>query len=129
MKKIAEDQRPIGKGTGYKIFYSEDVIKETEKAFLVRMYSDAYGDFFNRWLPKANMLSYEHIDKRDLIYNGIDYVKNHNYGKIRSQYFIPTFFVNDKSSLPTCAEISESHKNLNNIISDNDIIGVKGIDY
>ena len=38
MKQIAQNERPIGKGyTGYSCFYSEDVVKETEKALLVRL--------------------------------------------------------------------------------------------
>ena len=130
MKIITKDERPIGKGyKGYTSFYSEDIIKETEKAFLVSLYFDSIGEIANKWLPKSKILVYEHIDNRDLIDNGKDFIKNINYGKNRNQYFINSFFTQDKGSIPNCAEISQSYKNLVDIASDNNILGVKGIDY
>jgi hypothetical protein len=82
MKAITQNERPIGKGyTGYDCFYTEDVVKETEKAFLVSLYFESIGDRANRWLPKSKMLAYTHIDNREIVDNGKDFVKNANYGK------------------------------------------------
>ena len=89
MKTITQNERPIGKGyTGYDCFYSEDIVKETEKAFLVSLYFESIGEKANRWLPKSKMLAYTHVDNRDIIDNGNTFVKTPNYGKERVQYFI-----------------------------------------
>ena len=127
MKTITQNERPIGKGyTGYNCFYSEDIVKETEKAFLVSLYFDSIGEKANRWLPKSKMLAYHHIDNRDIIDNGKDFIKNPNYGKERVQYFISSFFTKDKGSM---VRIDEELDIVEDRWSDNDIIGVKGIDY
>jgi hypothetical protein len=129
MKAITQSERPIGKNTNYTCFYSEDIVKETEKAFLVSLYFDRIGEKANKWLPKSKMLSYNHIDNRELIDNGKDFIKNPNFGKNRVQYFISSFFINDKSSMPTCAEIAASYKEATDYASFSSIMGVKGIDY
>jgi hypothetical protein len=126
MKTIAQNERPIGKYSNYDIFYSEDVVKETEKAFLVSLYFDSIGEKANRWLPKSKMLAYEHLDNRDLIDNGKDFVKNPNYGKIRFQYFISSFFTKDNG---TRIRVDVKEEYYDERPSDNDIIGVEGIDY
>lgn len=128
MKLIAKNERPIG-ASGYDCFYSEQIVSETEKAFLVKLYFDSVGECSNRWLPKSKILAYQHTDDRDLIDNGRDYVKNPNYGNIRFQYFIPCFFTKDKGTMITMADVSRSYKDSTDRISDNDVIGVKGIDY
>lgn len=126
MKKITIDERPIGKGyTGYDCFYSEDIVKETEKAFLVSIFSESKGYKYNRWLPKSKTLAYYHTDNREIIYNGRDYVKNINYGKERVQYFISCFFTQDKGTIFR-TDIKSEYKDFN---TDNEILGVKGIDY
>jgi len=127
MKTITQNERPIGKGyTGYDCFYSEDIVKETEKAFLVSLYFESIGEKANRWLPKSKMLAYTHVDNRDIIDNGKTFVKNPNYGKERVQYFISSFFTKDKGSM---VRIDEELDIVEDRWSDNDIIGVKGIDY
>lgn len=126
MKSITQNERPIGKGyTGYDCFYSEDIIKETENAFLVSLYFDSIGGKANRWLPKSKMLAYTHVDNRDIIDNGKDFVKNPNYGKDRVQYFISSFFTKDKGTMLRTDLKEEYIENQ----SDNNILGVKGIDY
>jgi len=125
MQQINKDQRPIGRNSRYTCFYSEDISRETEKAYLVRLYSETSDVFFKLWLPKSKMLAYHHVDGRDIIDNGVDFVKNPNFGKNRVQYFIPDFFINDQST-PT-AQTDEDimpHR-----MTDNDVLGVKGIDY
>lgn len=102
MKSIAQNERPIGKNSNYTCFYSEDIVKETEKALLVSLYFDSIGEKSNRWLPKSKMLAYNHIDNRDIIDNGKDFVKNPNYGKDRVQYFISSFFTKDKGMIELC---------------------------
>lgn len=127
MKQISQNERPIGRGnTGYDCFYSEDIIKETEKAFLVSLYFESVGGKVNKWLPKSKMLAYSHIDNRDIIDNGRDFVRNHNYGKDRVQYFIPSFFTKDNGTL---IRIDEKDDIIEDRWNDNDILGVKGIDY
>ena len=127
MKAITQNERPIGKGyTGYYCFYSEDIVKETEKAMLVSLYFDSVGGKVNKWLPKSKMLAYNHTDNRDIIDNGKDFVKNPNYGKDRVQYFISSFFTKDKGSM---IRIDEKDDIVEDRWDDNDIIGVKGIDY
>lgn len=126
MKSITQNERPIGKGyTGYDCFYSEDIIKETENAFLVSLYFDSIGGKANRWLPKSKMLAYTHVDNRDIIDNGKDFVKNPNYGKDRVQYFISSFLTKDKGTMLRTDLKEEYIENQ----SDNNILGVKGIDY
>ena len=125
MKEISKDQRPIGKGSKYTCFYSEDIVKETEKAFLVSLFYESIGGKAQRWLPKSKMLAYAHIDNRDIIDNGIDFVKNPNYGKNRVQYFIPCFFTKDNST----AFRTDMKKDYNAVQSDASIMGVEGIDY
>ncbi len=111
MKQITQSQRPIGKNSNYICFYSEDVIQETEKAFLVSLYFERIGEKANRWLPKSKMLAFEHIDNRDLVDNGKDFVKNTNYGKARVQYFISSFFAKDKGAeKPTLVSIVERNE-------------------
>jgi hypothetical protein len=97
MKTISINERPIGKFSNYTCFYSEDVIQETKLALLVKVYVSDFSEFENRWLPKSKMLAYNHIDNRDLIDNGKDYVKNINFGKDRVQYFIPSFFIKESA--------------------------------
>lgn len=125
MKSIAQNERPIGKNSNYTCFYSEDIVKETEKALLVSLFFDSIGGKSNRWLPKSKMLAYNHIDNRDIIDNGKDFVKNQNYGKNRVQYFINSFFTKDNGTMLR-TDIREDY---NGVQSDNNIIGVKGIDY
>ena len=126
MKTITQKERPIGKGyTGYDSFYSEDIVKETEKAFLVSLYFDSIGEKANRWLPKSKMLAYNHIDSRDLIDDGKNFIANPNYGKSRVQYFISSFFTKDNGTMIR-TDVKEDY--IENQ-SDNNIIGVKGIDY
>ena len=125
MKSITYNERPIGRNSNYYCFYSEDIVNETEKAFLVSLYFDSIGGKANRWLPKSKMLAYQHIDNRDIIDNGKDFVKNPNYGKDRVQYFISSFFTKDNGT-PLRTDIKEDH---NEVQSDNNIMGVKGIDY
>lgn len=125
MKSIAQNERPIGKNSNYTCFYSEDIVKETEKALLVSLFFDSIGGKSNRWLPKSKMLAYNHIDNRDIIDNGKDFVKNQNYGKNRVQYFINSFFTKDNGTMLR-TDIREDY---NEVQSDNNIIGVKGIDY
>jgi hypothetical protein len=126
MTIITQNERPIGKiSTGYSSFYSEDIIKETENAFLVNLYFYSIGEKSNRWLPKSKMLAYNHIDNRDLIDNGKDFVKNPNYGKDRTQYFISSFFTKDNGTIIR----TDIKKEYNDVQSDNNIMGVKGIDY
>jgi hypothetical protein len=127
MKSITQSERPIGKYSKYDCFYSEDIVKETEKAFLVSLYFDSIGEKANRWLPKSKMLAYEHIDNRDIIDNGKDFVKNSNYGKIRFQYFISSFFTKDMGSLIRVD--NKEDFDFEERQSDNNILGVKGIDY
>lgn len=125
MKEITQSERPIGKNSNYASFYSEDVVLETEKAILVSLYFESIGNRANRWLPKSKMMAYKHIDNRDLIDNGKDYVKNTNYGKNRIQYFISSYFTKDNGSM-----IRVDVKNeLEERQSDHNIMGVKGIDY
>ena len=127
MKHITQHERPIGRGyTGYGCFYSEDIVKETEKAFLVSLYFDSIGGKTNRWLPKSKMLAYNHIDNRDIIDNGKDFVKNPNYGKERIQYFISSFFTKDNGTMLR-TDVKNDYNDCNQ--SDNNIMGVKGIDY
>jgi hypothetical protein len=112
MKTITQSERPIGKNSNYSCFYSEDVVKETDRAFLVSMYFERIGEKANRWLPKSKMLAFEHVDNRDLIYNGNDFVKNPNYGKARVQYFISSFFTKDKGAeKPDIETIAERNEN------------------
>ena len=125
MKSILQDERPIGKNSNYTCFYSEDIVNETEKALLVSLYFDSVGDKANRWLPKSKMLAYTHIDTRDIIDNGIKFVKNDNYGKNRIQYFISSFFTKDNGTMVRTDVKYEYTENQ----SDNNIMGVKGIDY
>ena len=125
MKSIEQNERPIGRYTGYDCFYSEDVVKETEKAFLVSLYFESIGEKVNRWLPKSKMLAYAHVDNRDIVDNGKDFVKNPNYGKERVQYFISSFFTKDKGTMLRTDLAKEYTENQ----SDNNILGVKGIDY
>jgi len=126
MKSITQNERPIGKGyTGYDCFYSEDIVKETEKAFLVSLYFDSVGGKSNRWLPKSKMLAYTHIDNRDIIDNGKYFVKNPNYGKERVQYFISSFFTKDNGAILRTDVKKEYSENQ----SYNNTMGVKGIDY
>jgi hypothetical protein len=125
MKSILQDERPIGKNSNYTCFYSEDIVNETEKALLVSLYFDSVGDKANRWLPKSKMLAYTHIDTRDIIDNGIKFVKNDNYGKDRTQYFISSFFTKDNGTMVRTDVKYEYAENQ----SDNNIMGVKGIDY
>lgn len=126
MKSITQNERPIGKGyTGYDCFYSEDIVKETEKALLVSLYFDSIGGKANRWLPKSKMLAYTHVDNRDIIDNGKIFVKNPNYGKERVQYFISCFFTQDKGTMLR----TDFKEDYNENQSDNNIMGVKGIDY
>lgn len=129
MTTITQNQRPIGRNSNYTCFYTEDVVSETEKALLVSLYFDSIGEKANRWLPKSKILAYEHIDNRELVDNGVDYLRNFNYGKPRIQYFIPSFFTKDNGSMPTCAELSLGYKDGTNRVSENDIMGVNGIDY
>ena len=111
MKAIAQNEIPIGKNSNYTCFYSEDIVKETEKAFLVSLYFERIGEKANRWLPKSNMLAYEHIDNRDLVDNGKDFEKNPNYGKTRVQYFISSFFTKDHGfEKSTCESIAERNE-------------------
>ena len=125
MKAITQSERPIGKHSNYGCFYSEDIVAETEKAFLVSLYFDSIGEKANRWLPKSKILAYEHLDNRDLIDNGKDFVKNPNYGKNRVQYFISSFFTKDNGSMIR-VDVNEEY---NERQSDHNIMGVKGIDY
>lgn len=126
MKYISQNERPTGKGyTGYDCFYSEDVVKETEKALLVSLHFDSIGGKANRWLPKSKMLAYNHIDNRDIIDNGKDFVKNPNYGKERTQYFISSFFTKDNGTILR----TDVKNDYNDNQSDHNIMGVKGIDY
>ena len=125
MKAIAQNERPIGKNSNYTCFYSEDIVKETEKAFLVSLYFESIGEKANKWLPKSKMLAYNHIDNRDIIDNGKDFVKNHNYSKDRVQYFINSFFTKDNGTLIR-TDIKEDFEERQ---SDHNIMGVKGIDY
>ena len=125
MKSITQNERPIGKNSNYSCFYSEDVVKETEKALLVSLYFDSIGEKANRWLPKSKMLAYNHIDNRDIVDNGKDFVKNPNYGKDRVQYFISSFFTKDNGTMLR-TDIREDYEERQ---SDNQVIGVKGIDY
>ena len=126
MKSITQNERPIGKGyTGYDSFYSEDIIKETEKAFLVSLYFESIGEKANRWLPKSKMLAYTHVDNRDIIDNGKDFVKNPNYGKDRVQYFISSFFTKDMGTMIR----TDVKKELDERQSEHNIMGVEGIDY
>jgi hypothetical protein len=125
MKTISQNERPIGKFSKYECFYSEKIVKETEKAFLVSLYFDSIGDYSNRWLPKSKILAYEHLDNRDLIDNGVDFVKNPNYGKKRVQYFISCFFTKDHGTMMR-TDIKEYVEERQ---SDHNIMGVKGIDY
>lgn len=125
MKQISQNERPIGKYSNYTCFYSEDIVKETEKAFLVSLYFDRIGEKANKWLPKSKMLAYAHTDNRDIIDNGKDFVKNPNYGKERVQYFVPSFFIKDQGA----GFIHEIKDVIQDRWSDNDILGVKGIDY
>lgn len=126
MKHIEQHERPIGRGyTGYYCFYSEDIVKETEKAFLVSLYFDSIGGKANRWLPKSKMLAYNHIDNRDIVDNGKDFVKNPNYGKEQIQYFISSFYTKDHGTMLRTDVKKEYYVNQ----SDNNIMGVKGIDY
>lgn len=126
MKNISQNERPIGKGfNDYKCFYSEDVVAETEKAFLVSLYFYSTGEKSTRWLPKSKMLAYTHIDNRDIIDNGKDFVKNPNYGKNRVQYFISSFFTKDNGTMLRTDVKQEYIENT----SDNNVLGVKGIDY
>ena len=125
MKSITYNERPIGRNSKYYSFYTEDIVKETEKAFLVSLYFDSIGGKANRWLPKSKMLAYNHVDNRDIIDNGKDFVKNPNYGKDRVQYFISSFFTKDNGT-QLRTDIKEDY---NEVQSDNNIMGVKGIDY
>lgn len=125
MKAITQNERPIGKYSKYACFYSEDIVKETEKAFLVSLYFDSIGEKANRWLPKSKILAYEHIDNRDHVDNGKDFVKNPNYGKTRVQYFISSFFTKDMGSLIRV----DNKEDYDERQSDHNIMGVKGIDY
>jgi hypothetical protein len=125
MKTIAQNERPIGKNSNYTCFYSEDVVAETEKALLVSLYFCSIGEKANRWLPKSKMLAYNHIDNRDIIDNGKDFVKNQNYGKNRVQYFISSFFTKDNGTILR----TDIKKEYNEVQSDNNIMGVEGIDY
>ena len=126
MKAITKEERPIGKGyNGYQSFYTEDIVKETEKALLVSLYFYSIGERANIWLPKSKMLAYQHIDSRDIIDNGNDFVKNPNYGKDRVQYFISSFFTKDKGTMLR-TDVKQEYVENN---SDNNILGVKGIDY
>jgi|SRR6185312_16368955 len=117
MKAITKDERPIGKGSKYTCFFSEDIVKETEKAFLVNVWVSEFSGNENRWLPKSKMLSYTHIDTRDLVYNGKDYVRNENYGKEMVQYFISNFFIKqsptEKALMEICASGSLSEQRMN----------------
>jgi len=124
MKAITQNERPIGKNSNYTCFYSEDIVKETEKAFLVSLYFDRIGEKANRWLPKSKMMAYNHIDNREIIDNGKDFVKNPNYGKERVQYFVSSFFTKDKG-----AGFIEKIEEFEERQSDHNIMGVKGIDY
>lgn len=125
MKQITQNERPIGRGyTGYDCFYSEDIVKETEKAFLVAIYFDRLGEKANRWLPKSKMLVYNHIDNREIIDDGKNFFKNPNYGKERAQYFISSFFTKDKG-----ADFRYEPEDIIERQSDHDVMGVKGIDY
>ena len=125
MKAITQNERPIGKGTNYIYFFSEDIVKETDKAFFVSIYYYSSDVKSNRWLPKSKMLVYDHIDNRDLIDNGKDYVKNPNYGKNRSQFFISSFFAKDNGEILR-TDIKDEQ---DDVLSENQILGVKGIDY
>ena len=125
MKAITQNERPIGKGANYITFFSEDVIRETDKAFLVSIYFYSTNTKSNRWLPKSKMLVYNHIDNRDLIDNGKDYVKNPNYGKNRSQFFISSFFIKDNGELLR-TDIKDVQ---DDVLSESQILGGKGIDY
>ena len=95
MKNIAQNERPIGKYSNHFCFYSESIVKETEMAMLVPVYSDSLDTFENMWLPKSKMLAYNHIDNRDLVDDGKNYIKNPTFGMSRVQFFIPTFFVKE----------------------------------
>ena len=125
MKTIAQNERPIGRNSNYTCFYSEDIVKETEKALLVSLYFDSIGKKASRWLPKSKMLAYAHVDNRDIIDNGKDFVKNTNFGKDRVQYFISSFFTKDNGTMLR-TDIAEDY---NEVQSDNKIMGVNGIDY
>lgn len=126
MKQISEKERPFGKG--YTSFSNDDIINETEKAFLIKQYSDFSGEFYGIWVPKSKILFYVYIDNRDIVDNGKSFVKNENYGKSRYQFFIPNFFVKDKSSLPTMAELAQSYKE-KYTFNHSELMGVSGIDY
>jgi hypothetical protein len=107
MKNISINERPIGRFSNHTCFYSEDVIQETELAMLVKVYISDFSEFENRWLPKSKMLAYNHIDNRDLIDNGRDFVKNPNYGKDRIQYFIPSFFIKESAKSQALMQFSK----------------------
>lgn len=128
MKSIEKQELPIG-NKNYTTFFSEDILKETDKAILVSIYFESVGGKVNKWLPKSKILFYSDIDNRDLIDNGKDYVINPNYGKPRVRYFIPTFFTKDNGCFIKTSELSELHKNSIESYNDNNVLGVKGIDY
>ena len=75
MKVITEKERPIGTTyySTHEVFYTESIKRETEKAFLVSLYHDYWGEV-DKWVPKSKCLRYI-IDEKT------------------SQYFIPNFFV------------------------------------
>ena len=71
------------------------------------------------------MLAYTHVDNRDLIDNGKDFVKNPKLGKERVQYFIHCFFTQDKGTMLR-TDIKNEYEERQ---SDHNIMGVKGVDY
>lgn len=54
----------------HECFYFESIIKETEKAFLIKINDDFWGEV-QKWIPKSKVLIF----------------------KDKKEYFIPSFFV------------------------------------
>jgi len=127
MKFIDRDQRPIGKYSKHCVFYTEDIIKETEKAFLANIYVSDFSGNENRWIPKSVLLACKHIDKNITIKVGNDWVQNPNYGKDRVQYFVPMKFLKDNVT-PTPVNFSK-YEDEDDRPSGQEILGVKGINY
>jgi len=127
MKFISQDQRPIGKYSKHSVFYTEDIIKETEKAFFTKVYVSDFSGNENRWIPKSVLLAYRHIDKNTTIRVGDDWAQNPNYGKDRVQYFVPMKFLKDNVT-PAPVNFSK-YEDEDDRPSEQEILGVKGINY
>jgi hypothetical protein len=87
VKTITQSERPVGRYSKYEKFYTETILKETQKAFLIKLEVDFWG-MIQRWVPKSQCLVYP-IDQK------------------RNEYFIHTFFLKI-SDPPEIYNVSQS---------------------